>query len=592
MGKDLHSIYSERKNSASSELQKVTRRINLISNLRLASAVVFLIFVYFSFKAPAAGTGALLAAIVFLLLVRKHSILFTRQSYLQNIAEVNELELRALQYDISGFSDGREFTDPLHAWSYDLDIFGEGSLFQYLNRCTTPGGKSKLAENLCSLPASEQSVLQRQEAIRELIPLLDFRQNLQTAGMQSDEKSEDARLLLEWTRHRAFIPMGRTMELILKFVPVSTLVALFLTLLTPWAKPVLMLLVMFQWIMLGRYFKKINAFSEYIGRKKNLLQKYASLIGLISSERLSSSVLKTAQNHSADASHNIEKLAELVNALNARTNMLVSGFVNSLLMYDLQCVYRLEKWKEKNSSKLDIWLETIAETEALASFATYGFNNPALPFARINKTLTLSAEALAHPLIPAEERIPNDFRTSSAPFVTIITGANMAGKSTFLRTLGTNWVLALNGAPVCAKNFSCPVAAMRTGMRTADSLKDHQSYFYAELNRLKTIIDELKSGKPVFILLDEILKGTNSNDKQAGSIALVKQLLPYPAMVVIATHDLALGELEKEYPDNIRNYCFEANIENDQLSFDYLLKDGVATRMNASFLMKKMGIIG
>jgi DNA mismatch repair ATPase MutS len=175
--------------------------------------------------------------------------------------------------------------------------------------------------------------------------------------------------------------------------------------------------------------------------------------------------------------------------------------------------------------------------------------------------------------------------------VLIVTGANMAGKSTFLRTIGVNLVLALSGAPVCAQSFRCPVIHLRTGMRTADSLKDHQSYFYAELNRLKTIMDELRSDKPLLILLDEILKGTNSTDKQAGSIALVKQLLPHPCLAMVATHDLALGELQTEYPDRVKNYCFEATIENDQLSFDYKLKPGLAQKMNATFLMKKMGII-
>ena len=167
----------------------------------------------------------------------------------------------------------------------------------------------------------------------------------------------------------------------------------------------------------------------------------------------------------------------------------------------------------------------------------------------------------------------------------------MAGKSTFLRTLGLNMVLALNGAPVCAASFKCPVIDIRSGMRTADSLKDHQSYFFAELNRLKSIMADLRAEKPLLILLDEILKGTNSNDKQAGSIALVKQLLPHPCLAVIATHDLALGELEQEYPEKVKNYSFEATIEDDILSFDYKLKLGIAQKMNASYLMRKMGII-
>jgi DNA mismatch repair ATPase MutS len=198
---------------------------------------------------------------------------------------------------------------------------------------------------------------------------------------------------------------------------------------------------------------------------------------------------------------------------------------------------------------------------------------------------------MTHPLIPESERVYNDMGIGPNDSVMIITGANMAGKSTFLRTLGVNMVLALNGAPVCASEFICPLIEIRSGMRTADSLKDHQSYFYAELNRLKGIMDELRSDKPLLILLDEILKGTNSNDKQAGSISLVKQLLPHPCLALIATHDLALGDLEKEYPDRIKNYCFEATITDDQLFFDYKLNPGVAKNMNASFLMKKMGII-
>ena len=198
---------------------------------------------------------------------------------------------------------------------------------------------------------------------------------------------------------------------------------------------------------------------------------------------------------------------------------------------------------------------------------------------------------MGHPLLYEDERIVNDIHMDSGQSIMIITGANMAGKSTFLRSLGVNIVLGLAGAPVCATEFDCPFIEMRSGMRTADSLKDHQSYFYAELDRLKSIMDELRAGKPLLILLDEILKGTNSIDKQAGSVALVRQLVERSCLVLIATHDLALGELEKVYPDRIVNYCFEANIEDDQLSFDYKIKRGLAQKMNATFLMKKMGII-
>jgi DNA mismatch repair ATPase MutS len=260
-------------------------------------------------------------------------------------------------------------------------------------------------------------------------------------------------------------------------------------------------------------------------------------------------------------------------------------------LFDLQCVYRLEKWKTENALQLREWLETVEELEMLCSLATFSFNNPAFIFPSINASRILKAEGAAHPLLSEEERVVNSVTIDSTRSIVIITGANMAGKSTFLRTLGVNVVLAHAGAPVCATAFDCPVLHLRSGMRTADSLKDHQSYFYAELNRLKSIVEELRQGKELLVLLDEILKGTNSTDKLAGSVALVKQLARFPCLVVIATHDLALADLEKEFAGRIRNFCFEPMIQNDQLSFDYKLRDGKAEKMNATFLMKKMGII-
>jgi DNA mismatch repair ATPase MutS len=254
-------------------------------------------------------------------------------------------------------------------------------------------------------------------------------------------------------------------------------------------------------------------------------------------------------------------------------------------------VYRLEKWKHENSGSLKIWLDVVTKGEVLGSLGTFCYNHPAFTYPTIDTVFAIKGAAVGHPLIPGDECVPNDVVLGEDQSVLIITGANMAGKSTFLRAIGVNLVLALSGAAVCAKTFRCPIIAMRSGMRTADSLKDHESYFYAELQRLKTIMDDLKRGRPLLILLDEILKGTNSTDKQLGSIALVKQLQQHPCLALIATHDLALGALEKEFPMKLKNFCFEAAIENDHLSFDYKLKPGLAQTMNATFLMKKMGII-
>jgi DNA mismatch repair ATPase MutS len=225
------------------------------------------------------------------------------------------------------------------------------------------------------------------------------------------------------------------------------------------------------------------------------------------------------------------------------------------------------------------------------SFATLHFNQPHYAFAEIDDKLSIQAEELGHPLIPSAHRVTNPFQLGSPAGVMLVTGANMAGKSTFLRAVGVNYILAVNGSPVCARAWRGPLLELRTGMRTSDSLQENQSYFFAELNRLQSIIQELRMGNPMLILLDEILKGTNSTDKQTGSRELIKQLMVQPALVMIATHDIALGDMEKHYPDKVFNACFEGNIQNDQLTFNYKLNQGVATKANATFLMRKMGII-
>ena len=346
-----------------------------------------------------------------------------------------------------------------------------------------------------------------------------------------------------------------------------------------------------QWVFLGFHLRKVNAFHQYISGKKSTLEKYGDILFQIRKENFSAKLMLELGARAQEGDEKMKQLASLMRAFDARLNIMTNLFINSLLLYDLQCVYRLEKWKAQNATRLLGWIDTVHETEVLCSFGTFAFNHPTFVFPNINTEQKLSVSGLGHPLLDEKERVLNDTYMDPGRSIMIITGANMAGKSTFLRSLGVNIVLGLAGAPACARDFDCPLIEIRSGMRTADSLRENQSYFFAELDRLKSIMDELRRGMPLLVLLDEILKGTNSTDKQAGSVALVKQLVGYPCLVVIATHDLALGDLEKLYPGRILNYSFEANIENDQLSFDYKLKRGVAQKMNATFLMRKMGII-
>lgn len=588
---DLKDFYEQRKASFTTALQNTNTRINLISNLRLAAALIFLAVFYFGFRYHDLFYLLIPILVVFAILVRRHASLFSKKTHLENLCVAQRHELQALEGDYSHNSSGSEFIDIHHPFTHDLDVFGESSLFQYINRSNTRGGKKRLADRLSSAPENPEEIRSWQAAVSELAGKTGLRQEVQAMSMQADELPNDHQQLIQWLREPAFVYGRRFYKIILHVFPPITLAlvisAFFLDGLGAYA----LFAAGLQWIFLGFHLKRVNAFHQYVSRKKNMLQNYGGILGVIRNGKYDSVLMKSLGSRAGEADLKVRKLASLVSAFDARLNSMTNLFVNSLLLYDLQCVYRLEKWRDENKEHLASWLDVVCETEALCSLGTFAFNHPAFSFPDINTTQTLSAVGLGHPLLNEQERVINDLHLDKDHSIMIITGANMAGKSTFLRSLGVNVVLALSGAPVCAKAFSCPLIRLRSGMRTADSLKENQSYFYAELDRLKSIMDELREGTPLLILLDEILKGTNSTDKQSGSVALVSQLVEYPCLVLIATHDLALGDLEKVYPVKVGNYSFEANIENDQLFFDYKLKRGIAQKMNATFLMRKMGII-
>ncbi len=589
--RELAPFYQTRRNDFEIALSKIKKQINLISNLRIFVAVGFVIAIYFAFSNISVLYVTIPLIVAFTFLVQQHSRLYDQKIHFENLVKINQQEGKALTGDTSGFTSGSEFIDHHHPYSYDLDIFGDGSLFQTINRCNTIHGKKYMAQRLSYPLTSSSEISSQNHAIQELAVKTDFRQHFQASGMEIGEQPHDRDQLLEWLKQPSFLYTSSFYKILLVVLPLITVALVITSFFVSIAKPFAILLALSQWAILGLNLKKVNIFHEYISRKKNILEKYARLLHYFRREKFSSVILNELGFSALEADIKVKSLASLVSSLNARLNAMTNLVVNSLLLYDLQYVYRLEKWKHENAGSLKIWLDVISETEVLCSLGTFAFNHPYFTYAKINSELDIKAIGLGHPLLREDECITNDVHIGIGESVLIITGANMAGKSTFLRTAGVNLVLALTGGPVYAKEFHCPIIHIRSGMRTADSLKDHQSYFYAELDRLKTIMDELRSDKPLFILLDEILKGTNSTDKQSGSIALIKQLLPHPCLAMIATHDLVLGELEKEYPQHIKNYCFEANIENDQLSFDYKLKPGLAQKMNATFLMKKMGII-
>ena len=339
----------------------------------------------------------------------------------------------------------------------------------------------------------------------------------------------------------------------------------------------------------------ITKMQALYGKKLQILATYASLIHIIEEKEYHSAALQEIKElvggDKQTASQAVKKLTALMNALDQRNNMLMSFVLNGALFWELRQIMRIEAWKEKHASELPSWLKAIGEMDAYCSLATFAYNHPEYIYPQITSTpFSMEAEALGHPLMNRDKCVCNDIDIAKRPFFIIITGANMAGKSTYLRTVGINYLLACIGAPVWAKRMKLYPSRLITSLRTSDSLTDNESYFFAELKRLKLIIDKLDAGEELFIILDEILKGTNSTDKQKGSFALIKQFMALQANGIIATHDLMLGTLINLFPEDIRNYCFEAEITNNELTFSYQMKNGVAQNMNACFLMKKMGI--
>jgi uncharacterized membrane protein YkgB len=588
---NLKQLYATRQADSTKALEKLTKSLHQIAMARLAIAVVFIFVGYLAFSNSLFIYPLPILVGFFFFLVKRHTVIFKQSQVLNNLITLNSLESNALDFDYSNFGSGEQHIDPHHFYSHDLDLFGNGSLFQYLNRCGTEIGEVKLAALLLEPQPSAQYILGRQEAVKELYDKIHFRQELWANAKVQQDSASELKKSFAWLNEKNLFEGKRGYKVLMIAGPVITLSILVMTIINSAWIPLLIVAMTVQSVIATIHFKSITKIHNVLGRNRKVLEKYSVLMKLIADEEFNSSLWQGLKKESVVASIKVGEFSNLVNALESRLNFFATVFGNALFLNDLYSVRRLEQWRDANGKHLPGWLDSLAEGDALCALGTFHFNNPSYTFPKIQDSLHIDSEALGHPLIASSKRVDNDFSQGNPETILIVTGANMAGKSTFLRAVGVNFVLALAGAPVCAKTFSCPLIGLRTGMRTEDSLQENQSYFYAELNRLKRIMDELREGKPLLILLDEILKGTNSTDKQSGSIAIVEQLVNLNALVLLATHDVVLGGLQKQFPTKVFNACFESEVDGERLTFDYKLKPGVAQKANATFLMKQMGII-
>jgi len=583
----LSAKYQDKSNTLQHQLQ-------WLSFLRL---VLFAGAIYGGYEAVATGRTWIIIVtfmllVAFLLLIRLYDKLQLQTAFFKALTKLNLDEVRFLNGETGIYPGGDEYIDTGHPYSYDIDIFGSGGLFSYLNRCSTDFGKKALAQSLLHPVSAE--IEERQEAILELKDKLEFRQHLQAHGSLLDTKQKEMSQLRGWLETPAVT--SRVLYYFVLLFPLastSCLVYYFITE-APAALQGFYDLFLVNLLIAIFFTRRITRQLSVSTSVTKILQQYAGQLKQIEMQDFQSPLLKRLQDGlktgKTKASGSIDRLASLFNYLESVVNLVVSAILNGLFLFHIHILFALEKWKIRNGGQIMPWLSLLGEIEALNSLANLSYNNPDYCRPAVSTDETLIAKDMGHPLIRKEKRIVNSISFSDQRFV-ILTGSNMSGKSTFLRTLGINLILARMGSVVCAGAFTFYPYAVHVSMRITDSLQDSESFFYAELKRLQAIILQLEAGDKTFVILDEILRGTNSNDKHNGTIGLIHKLVTARACGIIATHDLTVSGLATENPVYIGNKCFESEIINDELLFDYKLKDGVCTRLSASFLMKKMGII-
>lgn len=587
-------LYSDKITQFERELKAIKTRLFTSSMLRLSVFLLTALGAYLLWNATQAVVACIfIGVILFFVLVSKHVSLQQQRRRLEALIYINKTEIQVLNRQFTHLPEGKAYKNPLHEFSQDVDLFGKKSFFQYLNRSALREGEQQLAELFTE--NTVEGITDKQEAIQDLSKKVDFRQEFSASALLSkDEEQEPTAVkksLKALKAHEFFTPkITPLLSTIFSVLSILLIIAYFTDLIAG----IWVMIWLFVGVgITGVYVKKVNLLSDKVSKMQKIFRQYHRLLELLESTEFSSAFMKRNQQEIAaekkKASQILKEFSKAIDALDQRGNLLFGFLGNGFLLWDLRQSARLEKWMKAYVEKAEKWFEVIALIDAYNSLGNFAFNHPAYTYPKItNNQTVLKAKAAVHPLIPEKEAVTNDVQIDREEFL-IITGANMAGKSTFLRTISLQIIMSNVGLPVRAASCEYTPIKLITSMRTVDSLAEEASYFYAELSRLKFIIDKLKS-EEYFIVLDEILKGTNSKDKAIGSRKFLEKLVRSHSTGIIATHDLSLCEVAQEMPQ-VRNHYFDAQIIEDELYFDYQFKTGICQNMNASFLLRKMEIV-
>jgi len=590
--------YNQKIINVTEQISKIKKLIDQLSFLRIGLFLAEILLFVLLVRSENDGWRLLIQfllmvpVLLFVLIVRKQSKLDREVEYQKQLLWVYQNESNILNGLENGYDNGQAFESELHPYTSDLDIFGRSSLFALLNRTSTKNGTDLLAARLSSKTSRDQ-ILTRQEAVEEMVSKIEetfkFRAHLQGGDVFKIESIEQQlkSLLgkqLEFTHQKFFrfyvalVPY-LSIVLILGSIFIGGIFIRFL---------VLMAVIHTGWNVLLN--PKVNKVFYSFSGGSGLLNNYSSAILWTETQQWKSPYILNLLNSKIPVSKEIKNLSKIIQNFDARLNLLVGGILNGILLWDFRCCISLDRWYQSSSQDVISALNHLGDFEELISLATTTYNQPNWVFPNVESAFTLKTKSIGHPLIANKVRVNNDFSVEANSTVDIITGSNMAGKSTFLRTLGINMILAYAGAPVCAEEMSLSVFSINTYMRIKDSLNESTSTFKAELNRLKMILDNVIQDKDTFVLIDEMLRGTNSRDKYLGSKVFIEKLIAEKTPALFATHDLQLADLKEDHPTAVRNFHFDIQITEGEMRFDYKLKHGPCTTFNASILLKEIGL--
>ncbi len=574
-------------------LNKLNKQKTILSWTRLVLliAAIYCFYLMLYNRDGIYGFYALVLFVVFLVIVNIYIKKQEEAVYHQTLKKINEDEIAFLEGRFQ-FDEGKEFLNPQHAFSYDLDLFGRNSIFQFLNRTGTSLGKNKLAASLQEIPTSETISL-KQKAVEELASKTEFRQHFQTLAAIANTTDKENNAIKNWTETQTAKP-NKIFSILAIIFPLLLLISIIGSLFD--LHPVFDKLTIFVFSL---NLFAVGAFTKFIlqeiGKGDKIafsLQQYAKMIRFFNENEFESAYLKQVQeklkNENVNANQALTELSNIFEKLNTVANLFIFIAFNGTFQYHFWVYKKLQNWKEKNLAFLWDSVSIIGEIEALNSLANFAYNNQEYVYPAITQD-KIQFEELGHPLLSKSKRVRNSIDFTNQQFV-ILTGSNMSGKSTYLRTVGINLVLSYVGAPIDCKSAQVFPLPLWVSMRLTDSLSDSESFFFAEVKRLKQIVTEAEK-QQIFVLLDEILKGTNSDDKKSGTVGVIEKLHHLNVLGMIATHDLEVCETTYKYPQSMHNKCFEVEIIDNELHFDYKLKDGVCQNKNATFIMKKMEII-